>query len=250
MLLAEVTMSAPMTPAQAGVLFAAFQTWSADAGVDEASDRELAVLVLYPDGTGGIALDTPPGERPPTTWSAPDANVLAPQKAILDVHWLSTEAALAAFGSPPTSTSPAELLPDHAAALRACALHLAARDRLSELERLRNLCRCSVVSSSTSRPCWQVPDEGDPLGANGSLTRAVLDVIDAVHPPKVPPRLCSGCARRQDLTSRMRESVAACGAAGREVRRHLGALGLLVDVDVDAPPVARAPRRRTRRAAR
>jgi hypothetical protein len=220
--------SGVMTPAQAALLFGVFQAWARDGDASaNGAERELACLVLYPDGSGGLALDVPVGERPPTTWDHPDADVYAPQKALLHVRWLSTAEAIAAFPSAAPATPSVELSADQAVILRAVVAFLAARDRVTELERRRNLCRCARVAAAPAgeavRPCWEI-----------------VTVDPAVAP-------CGPCATRQDLTKRMREASAACGPAGRELRRHLRQLGLLVDVDVDAPAVGKAPRRRTRR---
>jgi len=115
-------MPDPMTPAQAALVFAAFQAWALDGDPSYRHDRELAALLLHADGSGGIL---PRGPALATTRE-------------LDPRWDWPAEALAAF---PASVAVAPAGGD--AVLRLVAVEFEVRDRLRATRTARDRIYCA-----------------------------------------------------------------------------------------------------------
>lgn len=172
-------------------------------------DPELAALVLYADGSGGIAFDLRAGARPPATvdvfWpDMPSAmRILRPPSAPTAEArqrpaQSSTSSSSEAEGGAPTPPSALVTL----AHLTVRRLELSARKTALKAERARLVCEIDASS-----PCW--------AKARGAAA------ADMSHGP-----WCATCRRGLDVARDIRKAASGLGAVDREIRRHAEASGL------------------------
>ncbi len=209
-----------MSPEHAALIFARFTAQVRD--LEDPEDQELARLVLYPDGSGGIAWDPPVNS---TKWRVPPTE--------LDVQWHGADDAISQLGAgSPVATAPAQAGPSGGsdtgyAAIASLTLQwLAVRD---ERDRLKAERKALVCQRRRRRGGTAVHDQPEPCWKLQLAT------------------LCATCVRNQELQKALETIHGRSAAYVRQIRRHAEEAKMLAPKGARPVAVAitpKAPKRR------